>query len=154
MVQKLWKIDNYYVFLLYSNCIKSTDSGQLAISGMFFQYFPQRYLVQTWFKINLTAETLSEFQHFIWKKLPVLHQISQNAYFVMIACFPSFSKETWMYNRSRMSRPLSMYSWKMSKSLLHHYLWSQCWMQGDQTSSNLLLQTRLWGRSISYLWRT
>ena len=65
-----------------------------------------------------------------------------------------FSKKTRMHLWSWMPRSSCMHTWKMSKPLLHHYLWSQCWMQGNQTSSNLLLQTRLWGRSLPYLWRT
>ena len=68
--------------------------------------------------------------------------------------FFDFSCKTRMYNWSWMPGSSCMHTRKMSEPLLHHYMWSQCWMQGDQTSCNLLLQTRVWGRSIPYLWRT
>ena len=71
-----------------------------------------------------------------------------------IISYKIFSTKAWMYYWPRMPRPPCMYQRKVSESLLHHNLWSQCWMQGSEAQSSLYMQTRVWGRPLSHLWRT
>ena len=84
--------------------------------------------------INLSKTSIS-FGGFHFSKHPydqtimmkTLHVLRFFQWFLHDYVF-SFSHKTRMHHWSWMPRSSCMYSWKMSEPLLHHYLWSQCWM--------------------------
>ena len=145
--------------LLWSSYF-SHDLDWLYENPVFLWYAQNKRSEPKKITINLSKRSIPFGDFHLWKHpydqtliKKTLHVLCFFQWFLHDYVF-SFSHKTRMHYWSWMPRSSCMYSWKMSEPLLHHYLWSQCWMQGDQTSCNLFLQTRVWGRSISYLWRT